>query len=581
MDNMPPCRADDPGSAGVSLVPRVRFPGAGTDETSALPGTDETSALPDGSRVVGTAWDGPRLGDVLELTGATPVLDPPGANLDALRDTPVAGVAIDSRAVALGELFVALPGARTDGVRFAGDAYARGALAALTTQAPDPTPAQRAARQALGDAGQASPFAALVVPDALAALQGAAAGWRARHTAVRVVGVTGSVGKTTTREAIAAVLGAAMPTLVSPRSYNNEIGLPLTLLGLRGGLGGHRAAVLEMGMYVPGEIAALAAMARPEVGVVTMVAPVHLERAGSIEAIAAAKAELVRALPSHGVAVLNGDDAHVRAMAGLTVARPIFYGLDEGNEWRAVDVEDRGLDGLRFTLTHEGWSAHIETAVVGRHFIHALLAAAAVGAALGVSRDEIAAALHNVRIDERQRFLRGRDGVLIIDDAWNASLPSMLAALDVLAAVPRRRVAVLGGMRELGAESEAAHRQVGRRAGAVARSLVAVGAEGALIAEEAVRAGLPRAQVRLVASTAEAPAALRAALRPGDVVLVKGSRALHLEDTVQWLVGDDDPSPSDPWLTGPSAAADGQRASPSRGEGERHAGSPLPRQGEG
>jgi len=498
------------------------------------------------AEMMGHTGDGLRLGDLLELTGAALVPDPPGANLDALRAAPVAGVVIDSRAAAPGELFVALPGARTDGARFAGDAYARGALAALTTRAPDPTPEQRAARHALGGAGQDTLFAALVVPDALAALQRAAAGWRVRHAGVRMVGVTGSVGKTTTREAIAAVLGAAMPTLVSPRSYNNEIGLPLTLLGLRGGPGGHRAAVLEMGMYVPGEIAALAAIARPEVGVVTMVAPVHLERAGSIEAIAAAKAELVRALPSYGAAVLNGDDARVRAMAGLTAARPVFYGLDEGNEWRAVDVADHGLDGLRFTLTHEGWSARVETAVVGRHFIHALLAAAAAGAALGVSRDVIAAALHNVRIDERQRFLRGRDDLLVIDDAWNASLPSMLAALDVLAAVPRRRVAVLGGMRELGAESEAAHRQVGRRAGAVVRALVAVGAEGALIAEEAVRAGLPREQVRLVASTAEAPDALRAALRPGDVVLVKGSRALHLEDTVQWLVGGDEPSPPTP-----------------------------------
>jgi len=492
----------------------------------------------------GNTWGGPRLGDVLELTGVALVLDPPGADLDALRATPVAGVAIDSRAVAPGELFIALLGARADGARFVGDAYARGALAALTTRAPDLTPDQRAAR--VGVAGQDAPFAALVVPDALAALQQAATGWRARHTAVHVVGVTGSVGKTTTREAIAAVLGAAMPTLVSPRSYNNEIGLPLTLLGLRGGPDGHSAAVLEMGMYVPGEIAALAAMARPEVGVVTMVAPVHLERTGSIEAIAAAKAELVQALPSYGVAVLNGDDVRVRAMAGLTAARPVFYGLGEGNEWRAVDVEDRGLDGLRFTLAHEGWSAGVETSVVGRHFIHALLAAAATGAALGVPHDLIVDALHNVRIDERQRFLRGRDDLLVIDDAWNASLPSMLAALDVLAAVPRRRVAVLGGMRELGAESEAAHRQVGRRAGAVARSLVAVGAEGALIAEEAVRAGLPREQVRLVASTAEAPDALRAALRPGDVVLVKGSRALHLEDTVQWLVGGDEPSPPTP-----------------------------------
>jgi len=489
-------------------------------------------------------WDGLRLGDLAELSRArvAPVaLDQfAAASPDTSRAAPITRVSIDSRTVAPGDLFVALPGTRTDGARFAGDAYARGALAALTTHVPDPTPEQRAARRAL--AGDAAPFAALVVPDPLAALQQAAAGWRARHSAVQVVGVTGSVGKTTTREAVAGAQAPAQPPRLAPRRDNNEIGLPLILLGLRAA---HRAAVLEMGMYAPGEIAALAAVARPRIGVVTMVAPVHLERLGSIEAIAAAKAELVRALPAGGVAVLNGDDARVRAMAAATGARALFYGVDEDNDWRAVDIDDRGLDGLRFTLAHGEWRARIETTVVGRHVVYALLAAAAVAAALDVPRETIASALHNVRIDERQRILRGRDDLLVIDDAWNASLPSMLAALDVLAAIPRRRVAVLGEMRELGAESAAAHRAVGRRAGAAAQALVAIGAEGALLAEEAVHAGMRGADVRLVASAAEAPAALEALLRPGDAVLVKGSRALRLEETVQWLVGDA-PSPPDP-----------------------------------
>ncbi len=490
-------------------------------------------------------WDGLRLGDLLESTGAALALDGPAAadaDLAALRAAPVPNVVIDSRVAAPGDLFVALPGAHTDGARFAGDAYARGALAALTTRAPDPSPAQRAARQALlGEAGP-RPFASLIVPDPLVALQQVAADWRGRHSGVRVVGVTGSVGKTTTREAVAGVLAAAMPTLVSPRSYNNEIGLPLTLLGLRAR---HRAAVLEMGMYARGEIAALAALARPALGVVTMVAPVHLERLGSMEAIAAAKAELVQALPTDGVAILNGDDARVRAMAALTGARALFYGLDEGNDWRAVAIDDRGLDGLRFTLTYKEWRARVETSVVGRHFVHALLAAAAAGAELGVPRDIIIAALRDMKIGERQRFHDGRDGLLVIDDSWNASPPSMLAALDVLAAVPRRRVAVLGGMRELGAESEAAHRQVGRRAGAVAHELVAVGPEAAALAEEALAAGMRREAVHLVATTAEAPAALRASLQPGDAVLVKGSRALCLEDTVRWLLGGE-PAPPAP-----------------------------------
>ncbi len=520
-------------------------------------------------------WDGPRLGDLAELTGAHVAPVAPVTNLGALPGAPVSNVVIDSRTVAPGDLFVALPGTRTDGARFVGDAYARGALAALTTQVLDPTPEQRATRRAL--VGDAAPFAALVAPDPLAALQQAAVGWRARHPSVQVVGVTGSVGKTTTREAVAATLAAAMPTLVSPRSYNNEIGLPLTLLGLRAA---HRAAVLEMGMYAPGEIAALAAMARPRIGVVTMVAPVHLERLGSIEAIAAAKAELARALPPDGVAVLNGDDARVQAMAAATDARAVFYGLGEENDWRAVDIDDRGLDGLRFTLAHGNWRARVETTIVGRHVVYALLAAAAVAAALDVPRETIASALHNVRIGERQRILHGRDGLLVIDDAWNASLPSMLAALDVLAAIPRRRVAVLGEMRELGAESAAAHRAVGRRAGAAAQALVAVGAEGALLAEEAVRAGMPDMNVRLVASTAEAPAALQALLRTGDAVLVKGSRALRLEETVRWLVGDA-PSPPTPLPDAGEGSLKALSSAPPRPLRERRAGPSIPRVGIG
>ena len=473
------------------------------------------------------------VGDVLEATGAAAVPDPGDADLRAVRAMPFHEPVVDSRQVLPGDLFVALPGTRTDGTYFAPDAFARGALAALVRETPPITEAQRAARRGvLGDPHPA-PFAALVAPAPLDALHQVARSWRGRCGHVQVVGVTGSVGKTTTREAIAAVLAEAMPTLTSQRSYNNEIGLPLTLLRLERR---HRAAVLEMGMYARGEIAALARMAQPQIGVVTMVAPVHLERLGSLEAIAAAKAELVQALPPGGVAVLNGDDARVRAMAALAPARPVFFGLGEGNDWRAVAVDDRGLAGLAFTLRRGTWEARIETRVVGRHFLHALLAAAAVAEALEVSPARIAAALGRVRIGERQRFLQGPAGRLIIDDAWNASLPSMLAALDVLAAVPRRRVAVLGEMRELGPESEAAHRVVGRRVGEVVAALVAVGCGGATIAEEARRVGLPREAARAVPGTGDVPGVAPALLRPGDGVLVKGSRGLHLEETVRWLL---------------------------------------------
>ena len=468
------------------------------------------------------------------LTGATvEVVAPPGAapSLRPALGEPIRAAAIDSRLVGAGDLFVALPGARTDGARFAADACARGAFALLTPAAPTPTPEQWASRTALG-AELPAPVA-LVVPDPLAALQKAATAWRASFPAVTVVGVTGSVGKTTTREAIATLLALAMPVLVSPRSYNNEIGLPLTLLGLRAT---HRAAVLEMGMYTRGDIAALASMAAPRIGVVTMVAPEHLETAGSLDAIAAGKAELVEALPSGGVAVLNGDDARVRAMAALTAARAVFFGLGEDNDWRATAIDDKGLDGLAFTLVHGPESTRVETPVVGRHLLYALLAAAAVAETVGLTFGDIVAALPGVRFAERQRIVAAPRGRLVIDDAWNASPPSMLAALDVLATIDRRRVAVLGEMREMGAASEEGHRVVGRRAGTVVDALVTVGPGGAVMAEEALRAGLAGANVVHVAGREDVPAALDGLLRDDDAVLVKGSRALALESVVDWLI---------------------------------------------
>jgi len=595
--------------------------------------------------------DALRLGDVAASTGATPLVIAPSSDvalpvataparddaaigtgeppsrydaasrpdelsaLPALLDRTIRAVAIDSRQAGPGDLFVALPGARTDGARFAGDVYARGAAAILTHTAPEITPEQHAARRAI--LGADVPFLALVVPDPLAALQAAAASWRRRCADTAVVGVTGSVGKTTTREAIAALLATAMaaPILATERSYNNEIGLPLTLLRLRPT---HRAAVLEMGMYARGEIAELASLAQPRIGVVTMVAPVHLERLGSLENIAAAKAELVEALPPDGTAVLNGDDDRVRAMAGLTPARTVRFGLAPGNDWRAVDIEDRGLDGLAFTLVHaphlmargasvpsvpspalpevpraddeapvtvraSGSSpdgdprvaerrARVETTLVGRHVLYALLAASAVADALDVPFDRIAAALGAIGLAERQRLVDAPEGRLVIDDSWNASPPSMLAALDVLARTPRRRVAVLGEMRELGAESESGHRAVGRRAAEVLHALVAVGPGGAIMAEEALRSGLLEEATAVVADGGAVPAALATLLRHGDAVLVKGSRALHLEDTVVWLT------------TAPLTTPHPPTPSPSRGEGEQdgpHPPTPSPAAGRG
>jgi UDP-N-acetylmuramoyl-tripeptide--D-alanyl-D-alanine ligase len=421
---------------------------------------------------------------------------------------------IDSRQVQPGDLFFALRGEHQDGHDFVDDALARGA-AGLVVERPLEAPPDVAVFQ---------------VSDSLSALQRLAAHWRARHD-MRVVGVTGSVGKTTCKELIAAVLGTRWRMLKSPANLNTEIGLPLTLLELTPE---HQRAVLEMAMYGPGEIDLLCRIARPQVGVVTNVGPVHLERLGSMGAIAAAKAELVAALPTDGVAVLNGDDPHVAAMASRTKAGVLLYGRSPQCDVRGRDLASRGLDGISFRLTYGGGSAGVEAHLPGHHHLHPALAAAAVALAEGMTLDEVAAALREARPELRLRVMTTPNGATILDDSYNASPQSMLAALDLLAELQGRRIALLGEMRELGIAEEEGHRQVGQRAAACADLVLVVG-ERARPLYEAARAAGP-AEVRFLASTQEAAPILRDELQPGDYLLVKASRAVALESVVDALV---------------------------------------------
>ncbi|MDZ4278087.1 MAG: UDP-N-acetylmuramoyl-tripeptide--D-alanyl-D-alanine ligase, partial [Dehalococcoidia bacterium] len=276
---------------------------------------------------------------------------------------------VDSRQAGRGDLFFALRGERHDGHEFAADAVRRGASGVIVQQAPDALPAD---------------VAVFLVGDTLAALQRLAAGRRDRRRA-KVIGVTGSVGKTTTKEIAAAVLSTRHTVLKNEANYNNEIGLPLTLLGLTHR---HDRAVLEMGMYAQGEIRALCEIARPEVGVVTNVGPSHLERLGSLEAIAAAKAELPESLPPHGFAVFNADDPLVMAMVDRTRAHPLTYGVSPKADVRASDIRTRGLDGVSFRLGWRGESAKAQTRLPGRHIVSNALAAAAVALADGMSLRE-------------------------------------------------------------------------------------------------------------------------------------------------------------------------------------------------
>jgi UDP-N-acetylmuramoyl-tripeptide--D-alanyl-D-alanine ligase len=437
---------------------------------------------------------------------------------------PIRGAAVDSRLVRPGELFVALPGIRTDGHRYLREAVMAGAAALVVGIEPD-----SATLAALGD------VTVVVVGDPLAALQAVAASWRARFRPL-VVGVTGSIAKTSTKEAVATVLEARGRTLRSEGNRNNEIGLPLTLLRLGPG---DVNAVLEMGMYTSGEIAALARLARPTIGVVTAVLGVHLSRIGSIEAVEDAKAELVEALPPEGVAILNADDPRVRRMAGRTAARTITYGFAADADVGAERVRSAGAAGMRFTLRSSGAGGPVRLAAaiptLGRLSVHNALAGAAVGVAAGIAPEAVVAALAGGWSAPHRAQLVAGDGFMILDDSYNASPASMIAALEMLAGMRGRHVAVLGEMLELGPGSGAGHREVGRAAAASCAFLVTVGGGAAGIAVGAREAGMDPAAVAEVPDRNAATALLRAHLRPGDVVLVKASRGVELELLVDEL----------------------------------------------
>lgn len=464
--------------------------------------------------------------------GSSQVTTSEGQGHPAHRGVTFSEVVIDSREVRPGALFVALPGEHTDGHLFVSQALVNGAAGALIHQdiALNPQPAVADVRKPFDPALLASLAGPVLirVDDTLTALQRIAAGWRTRFP-VRTIGITGSIGKTTTKETVAAVLSERYNTLKSEGNLNNEIGLPLTLLRLRPE---HERVVLEMGMYARGEIAQLATIARPHVGVVTNVGPSHLERLGSLEAIAEAKAELVEALPPEGTAILNADDPLVMAMADRTPATVLTYGLTPGADLWADQVDSLGLDGISFRLHHQGETLHIKVPMLGRHSVHTALAAAAVGLTEQLSWQEILDGLQKPRGELRLVVVPGINGSTILDDTYNASPDSTLAALNLLDDLNGRKVAVLGDMRELGAYEAEGHEKVGVRAAAVLDRLITVGELGRMIGEAALTAGMSPAAVYFAQDNAEAIDALRKILQPGDTVLIKGSRALQMEEIV-------------------------------------------------
>lgn len=467
------------------------------------------------------------LTDVLNATGGELRGARGGARLGNLAFNRVV---IDSRAVEDGALFVALKGQKHDAHVFVAGALAHGAAGALIERVP---PDCAWAFQADADG---PPL--IVVPSTEIALQQMARYALDQYPKLDVVGITGSLGKTTTKEVVAGVLASRRAVLKTEGNLNSEIGLPLTVLnGLAGaGRRGAEIAVLEMAMYDVGDIRLLARLARPRIGVVTAVLPVHLERLGTIERIQAAKQELVEELPADGVALLNADDPRVAAMAKATSARVVRYGVSDGADVRADAIHSQGLRGVEFDLSHAGKHRRVHLPLLGAHSVHAALAATAVALEEGFSLTEIAEALHGLTPTLRLLVVDGINGSRIVDDSYNASPESVLAALNLLRELPgRRKIAVLGDMLELGTEEEPGHRRVGNRAAKVVDLLVAFGPRARTIADEARRAGLSKDQVFEPGSHEEIVDLLRAQLRPGDDVLVKGSLAMGMASVVRGI----------------------------------------------
>ena len=452
----------------------------------------------------------------------------------------ISRVIIDSRQAVPGSLFVALPGERVDGHDYVAGAFERGAIAALVHRTPDAecwtldTTQISSIKDQISNAGShiSKPFRiCLRVDDSLKGLQKLATYWRAKFNP-RVAAITGSVGKSTTKELTWAVLCQGFNTLKSPGNLNNEIGLPLTLLHLDET---HERVVLEMGMYDLGEISELCAIALPHIGVVTNVGPTHLERLGTIERIAQAKAELVQALPNDGVAILNQDDLYVRLMAGQTQARVLTYGVTPEADLWASDIESEGLEGIRFVLHYQDEEIHAKVPLLGRHSVHTALRAAAVGLVEEMTWQEIISGLQNSSVQLHLVSAPGINGSTLLDDTYNASPVSTIAALNLLDDLAGRSIAVLGDMAELGDQEEEGHRRVGCRAADTVGFLITVGPRAHIIADEARACGLSPEAIIEVETNDQAIAHLRQIIQRGDIVLVKGSRSMAMEEIVAAL----------------------------------------------
>jgi UDP-N-acetylmuramoyl-tripeptide--D-alanyl-D-alanine ligase len=459
---------------------------------------------------------------IAQVAGALGVR--PGAGLDPV--ARVAGVSIDSRSVRPGELFVAVHGPRHDGHDHVASALDQGALAAVV-----------AGSQA-GRYGHDVRMRSIVVGDTFEALKQLACAVREAWGG-KIAGITGSVGKTTTKEILAALLGAKLRVLKTEGNFNNEYGLPLTLFRLEET---HQAAVLEMGMSRRGELARLTTIARPDVGVVTRVAPAHLEFFASVDEIALAKRELIEGLNGHeSTAVLNADDPRVAAFGAFAPGRVLTYAIDAPAFFSAAAIEDRGALGSAFDYVSPEGRVRLELPVPGRHAIYNALAALAAASVWNIGAAEAQSVFRTLRVPAmRGELLQFSNGAALINDSYNSSPAALHAMVSVLAATPnfQRRILAAGEMRELGPASPALHREAGIFTAKTGKVDWVIGVEGDAkqIVEGAVAGGIPRAHTMFFSSSEEAAKFLEEFVAPGDMLLVKGSRGVKMERIVEALL---------------------------------------------
>jgi UDP-N-acetylmuramoyl-tripeptide--D-alanyl-D-alanine ligase len=457
------------------------------------------------------------VGEVLRATG--------GTLLQGEREVFFNGVSTDSRTVGEGELFIALKGALFDGHRFAREVLEKKASGVVIAQERSGEIRWNGYR----------PKAVIAVKDTLRAL-GDLARERRRRFGTPLVALTGSNGKTTTKEMIAACLETAFPVLKTKGNLNNLIGLPLTLLSLTER---ERVVVLEMGMNVPGEIRRLTEISEPDVGLITNIERVHLEGLGSIEKVKEEKGALFGAMRKDGAILVNQDDPLVVDLAKEFSGQKITFGIRSSADVMAKEIRLRGAEGTSFTLIFGGQELEIHLPLVGKHFIPNALSAVAVATLFGIEVKTAKEALERFRpFPMRMEVCPLQGGKTLINDAYNANPRSMELALETLTEAKGRgrAIAVLGDMLELGTYTEEAHRELGKKAGELSMDLLLVlGKEAALVADSAIRHGMGPENARVVKSHREAVSILRQILRKGDWILVKGSRAMEMEKIVNGL----------------------------------------------